>query len=117
MKLIIPCSIEKQLKKTGITVNDFLCFLKNTPFKSKKLIEICAPLDDIKVYKAYLDKIKRAIIFCKHKKGIVYPVYVGDKNDAIAKNITVNIVRKNVEIWQIKVLKDIQNKQYKIRHY
>ncbi|MEA2064948.1 MAG: hypothetical protein U9O66_01455 [Patescibacteria group bacterium] len=117
MKLIIPYSIERQLKKIGITVNNFLCFLKETPFKSKKLIEICAPLDGIKVYKAYLDNLKRAIIFCKHKKGIIYPVYVGNKNDSIAKNITVNIVRKNVEIWQIKVLKDIQDKNYKIRHY
>lgn len=117
MKLIISNSVEKQLKKLGITINDFLYFFKNTPFESKKIVEICAPLDDTKIYKAYLDSVKRAIIFCVHKKGIIYPVYVGDKNDSITKNITVNIVRKHTEAWQAKVLEDIQDKRYRIRHY
>jgi len=117
MKLIIPLHIEKELKKLGISVNNFLNFLKNTALGSAKLVEICAPLDNTKVYKAYLDSAKRAVIFCLHKKGIIYPVHVGDKKDGIAKNITVNIVRKNAERWQLKVLADIQNKRYKIRHY
>jgi len=117
MKLIIPLHIEKELEKLKISINNFLNFFKNTVLGSAKLIEICAPLDDTKVYKAYLDNTKRAVIFCLHKKGIIYPVYVGDKKDNIAKNITVNIIRKNTEQWQLKVLADIKNKRYKIRHY
>lgn len=117
MKLIIPQYIEKQLKKFGITISDFLHFFQKTSLGSKKLIEICTPLKDTKVYKAYLDNTKRAVIFCVYNKGIIYPVYIGDKNDAIARNITVDIIRKYTEQWQIKVLEDIRCKRYKIRHY
>lgn len=117
MKLIIPRCIEKRLKKLNISIDDFLHFLQKTSFGSRKLIEICAPLKDTKVYKAYLDKTKRVIIFYIHTKGIIYPVYAGDKNDAISKNITVKIIRKHMESWQQKVLNNIQNGRYKIRHY
>ncbi|PIT94121.1 hypothetical protein COU00_00740 [Candidatus Falkowbacteria bacterium CG10_big_fil_rev_8_21_14_0_10_43_11] len=117
MKLIIPLYIEKELEKLGISIRSFVLFLKNTALGSAKLIEICAPLPDTKVYKAYLDGNQRAVLFCVQIKGIIYPAYVGNKQDSIAKNITVSIVRKNAEQWQLKVLTDIQNKHYKIRHY
>lgn len=117
MRLIIPLHIEKELVKLGISIRNFVAFLKNTPLGGAKLIEICAPLPDTKVYKAYLDSTKRAVIFCVQIKGLIYPVYVGDKKDSIAKNITVSVVRKNAEQWQLKVLADVQAKHYKIRHY
>lgn len=81
------------------------------------MIEICSPIDDTIVYKAYMSDLDRGIIFLMKTKGIVYPVYVGNKNDSITKNITVSLVRKYAEAWQDSFLSDIELKKYKIRHY
>lgn len=117
MKLVVPFSIEKQFLKLGISIQDLLVFLKKTYLGSNKFIEVCAPMPNTKVFKAYLSPVHRAIIVYIEHKGIVYPVYVGNKGDKIAKNITVDLIRKNMEFWQERVLEDIKNHQYRIRHY
>jgi len=117
MKLIITNHIEKSLSKMGLSVSDFLEFLCSSTFWSAKLIEICSPFEDTIVYKAYINDLDRGIIFLIKTKGIVYPVYIGDKNDPIAKNITVALVRKYAESWQDTFIKDLETKKYKIRHY
>lgn len=37
------------------------------------------------------------VVFVMIGKGLAYPVYVGDKRDPIAKNVTVSVVRSMAE--------------------
>jgi hypothetical protein len=116
MKLVISKHVEKQLYSIGLEIIDLVDFLRLNKYESNSYILLCSPIKGINVYKAYLDRRRRAIFF-SHDNGLIYPVYVGDKCDLIAKNITVKIVRQYAEIWQDKVLTDIEAKQYKVRHY
>jgi len=117
MKLIITDHVEKMLKRIGFSLMDFVSFLESNDFWNTKLIEICSPIEDTIVYKAYMSDLDRGIIFLVKTKGILYPVYVGNKNDPITRNITVAQVRKYAESWQDLFLSDIEAKKYKIRHY
>ena len=49
--------------------------------------------------------------------GIIYPVYIGDKHDELAKNITVHMIRNQTHIRQKAIEKDIQERKIKIRHF
>jgi hypothetical protein len=77
---------------------------------------VCSPLKGITIYKGYLDRRRRIILFA-HNNGLIYPVYVADKHDLLARNITVDKVRTYAEKWHGEVLEDITRKRYKIRHY
>jgi len=64
-----------------------------------------------------MTNLQRIVVFVVTNIGVVYPVYIGDKNDPIAKNITVQIVRKLAETRQKQVEKDISARKIKIRHF
>jgi hypothetical protein len=115
MKLVLTGTVEKQIASFGWGIGDLVKFLKKHRDFSG-FVKLCAPLKDIIVYKAYLDSRKRMILFVMSGR-LVYPVYAGDKNGGLAKNITVQKVRLMAEEWQDLVIRDIDNRNYKIRHY
>ncbi|HMT00858.1 MAG TPA: hypothetical protein PKD96_00745 [Candidatus Absconditabacterales bacterium] len=117
MKLVITENIEQDLNKLGMSIDQVIMFLKKTPQGSNKLIELCSPLPDTIVYKAYLGPLHRGIFFVVVTKGLIYPVYVGDKGDKIGNNITKQVVAKYVLAWQEIFLMNINRKLFKIRHF
>lgn len=68
--------------------------------ESAKFVQLCCPLPDTVVYKAYLDGVTRMVVFVIVQKGLAYPVYVGDKHDLVGRNVTVSVIRAMAERWQ-----------------
>ncbi len=116
MKIIITESIEKKAKILGLSFDDFYTYLCSA-WEQNTFISLCSPLDWVIAYKWYISSLQRTVVFCITEKGILYPVYIWDKKDTIAKNITVQIVRKTAEKRQQQVLSDIKNRKIKIRHF
>ncbi|HRX63533.1 MAG TPA: hypothetical protein P5060_00285 [Candidatus Absconditabacterales bacterium] len=100
MRFLIPESTKKQANKIGISIDDLFLFVQNT--FPDRLVELCSPLPNTIVYKGYIHKIKRLVLFYISDQKIIYPVYVGDKKDQIAKNITIDLVRKQATRQSIK---------------
>ncbi|PJA49033.1 MAG: hypothetical protein CO170_00740 [candidate division SR1 bacterium CG_4_9_14_3_um_filter_40_9] len=115
MRIIIARSIEKKGEGLGIGCEEIVDFIQT--HRKNGLEELCSPLPDTTVFKGYINRLQRIIIFAVTKIGVIYPVYLGDKHDNIAKNITVQQVRKNAEIWQKNIEKDISQRHIKIRHF
>ena len=115
MKLIVTKTIEKMANNIGLSFDDVYNFIKNN--WDQWFLKLNSPLDNTIAYKWYIDGVKRIIIFAVTTNWLIYPVYIGDKHDTIAKNITGDIVRKNAEHWLRTIQKDIQDKTFKIRHF
>lgn len=107
MKLIVTQTVEKMAAKIWLDFNDIYDFIVgNRPYW---FIKLCSPIDGTIAYKWYIDNLKRIIVFAINENGIIYPVYIWDKQDQIAKNITINIVRKKAKKWHSDVEKDLKN--------
>lgn len=115
MRVIISWSVEKKWKEIWLSFDDMYNFIKN--YWNSWFIELCSPLPWVIAYKWYISKVNRLIVFIVNKKGIIYPVYVWNKNDDIAKNITVSKIREMALQWQEKILFDIEKRNIKIRHF
>ncbi|AHB41354.1 hypothetical protein P148_SR1C00001G0563 [candidate division SR1 bacterium RAAC1_SR1_1] len=115
MRLIIPQSIEKKANEIGLSFDDLYNFIKDN--RERNFEKLCAPLPNTIAYKGYIDKAKRLVLFFVTNQGVLYPVYIGDKHDKIAKNITVEIIRKEAEHWHKKVETDFHQRKIKIRHF
>ena len=113
MKLIFWNTFLKKAKSYGITIDDLQQWITDH-FHSFHLL--CSPLEDTNAYKWYYSGVDRVIVFHVSKKWILYPVYIGDKNDPIAKNITVAIVKDHAQERLDKFLTDLQAKNCQIRH-
>ncbi len=111
MRLIVTESIEKAAKTIGISFEDIYAYIKS--HRKNGLEELYSPLSDTVAYKGYITRLQRIIIFSVQSSGIVYPVYIGDKHDNIAKNLTVTLIRKEAEQRQIAVEKDVLAKKNK----
>lgn len=115
MKLIVTQTVEKMAAKIWLDFNDIYDFIVgNRPYW---FIKLYSPIDGTIAYKWYIDNLKRIIVFAINENGIIYPVYIWDKQNQIAKNITINIVRKKAKKWHSDVEKDLKNKKLKIRHF
>ena len=115
MRLIVTESIEAKARKIWMTFDDIYDFIKVN--RSGWLEELCSPLANTIAYKGYMSNVQRIIIFAIVGKGLVYPVYIWDKNDPIAKNITVQAVRKYGNIRHKQVENEIIERKIKIRHF
>jgi len=115
MKLIVTQTIEKMAEKIGLDFDDVYNFIKYN--WSSWFIQLCSPMEWTIAYKWYIDNLKRIIIFAVNENWIIYPVYIWDKHDQIAKNITVDIVRKNAKKWKDNIERDVNNWNIKIRHF
>ena len=115
MRLIVTHSIEKMAEKVWLSFDDIYDFIKTN--RPHWFIKLCSPIEWTIAYKWYVDNLKRIIVFAVDENGIIYPVYIWDKQDQIAKNITVDIVRKNADKWHSVVEKDLENRKLKIRHF
>lgn len=115
MRLIVTESIEHKARSIWISFDDIYDFIKI--HRNFWLEQLCSPLPDTIAYKGYMSRWERIVVFAITYKGIIYPVYIWDKHDIIAKNITVQAVRKFTETWQKKIEQDIIAKKIKIRHF
>ena len=115
MRVIITHSIEKKAEKIWITFDDIFDFIQNN--WGSWLENLCSPLADTTAYKGYMSNLHRIVIFAIVEKGVIYPVYIWDKNDPIAKNITVQVIRKYWNTWHGQIEKEIIEKKFKIRHF
>lgn len=115
MRLVVTASIEMEAKKLWISFDNIYMYIQN--HRKHWLEELCSPLPDTIAYKGYMTRLQRIILFSITTNGVIYPVYIWDKQDDIAKNITVALVRKKAQQRQISVEKDISNKRIKIRHF
>lgn len=116
MKILISESVEKSLLELGFSIQSFLSFLRKHSMESARFVQLCSPLPDTVVYKAYLDGVTRVIVFVIIGKGLAYPVYVGDKHDLIGRNVTVSVIRGMAERWQSEFLRELREKKIKVRH-
>ena len=115
MKLIVTNSIEKMANNIWLSFDDIYNFIKtHWPYW---FIQLNSPLENTIAYKWYIDWVKRIIVFAVTTNWLIYPVYLWDKHDPIAKNITSDIVRKNTEIWLKSIETDISRNRLKIRHF
>lgn len=115
MRLLVAECIEKKGKGIWITFDDIYEFIKKN--RSSWLEELCSPLSNTTAYKGYMSNLQRIVVFAVSKTGVIYPVYIGDKNDKIAKNITVQVVRKYAQARQKQIENDIGDRKIKIRHF
>ena len=115
MRLIVVQTVEKMAAKIWLDFDDVYDFIVNN--RPNWFIKLCSPIEWTTAYKWYVDNLKRIIIFAVHESGIMYPVYIWDKQDHIAKNITIDVIRKNAEKWHSNVENDLKNKKLKIRHF
>ncbi len=114
--MIITNRVERSLRDIDWSIKDFVMFLVGHRSESKHLVKLCSLVYDFSVYKAYLDRRRRAVLFLNHK-GLIIPVYVGDKGDVFARSITVKAVRKLAEKWYDDLLNDMEMGKFRIRHY
>lgn len=99
----------------GLTFDDIYSFIKsNWPHW---FIQLNSPRENTVAYKWYIDWVKRIIVFAVTTNWLIYPVYLWDKNDLIARNITNDIVRKNADKWHNAVERDLKSQKIKIRHF
>jgi len=115
MKLVVAHSIEKMANDIWLSFDDIYDFIKNN--RSHWFIQLNSPLENTVAYKWYIDWVKRIIVFAVTTNWLIYPVYLWDKHDTIAKNITNDIVRKNAEKWLEDIERDILRGKIKIRHF
>ncbi len=115
MKLVVAYSIEKRAKELWLDFNDLYNFIKQN--WTHNFIKLCAPIDGTSAYKAYIDSLKRIVVFHINQTWVIYPVYIWDKHDKIVQNITVDIVRKSAKMRHQKVESDFKNRKIKIRHF
>lgn len=115
MKIIFAWSIIKKAKKMWFTVNYLYAYILRYRINDRlNLIKLCSPIAWTIAYKWYINKCTRIIIFITNEDWIISPVYIGTKNELIAKNITVSIVRKMTEKFINAIEKDISKWNYKI---
>ena len=115
MKLVVTYSIEKMANEIWLNFDDIYNFIKDN--WSHWFLPLNLPLENTVAYKWYIDWVKRIIVFAVTTNWLIYPVYLWDKHDPIAKNITNDIVRKNAEKWLNSIERDILNGKIKIRHF
>jgi len=115
MKLIVCWSIEKKGKEIWISFDEIYTYIKD--HRKYWMEKLCSPLPDTVAYKWYVTRLHRIIVFMVTTSGIIYPVYIGDKHDELAKNITVHMIRNQTHIRQKAIEKDIQERKIKIRHF
>lgn len=115
MRLILTHSIEKMANNIWLNFDDIYNFIRDN--RSHWFVQLNSPLEDTIAYKWYIDWVKRIIVFAVTKNWLIYPVYLWDKHDSIAKNITNDIVRKKAEIWLKNIERDISMSKFKIRHF
>ncbi len=115
MKLVVTQTIEKMAINIWLNFDNIYNFIKNN--RPHWFLQLNSPLKNTIAYKWYMDWVKRIIVFATTTNWLIYPVYLGDKHDPIAKNITNDIVRKNAEIWLKSIERDISRNKFKIRHF
>jgi hypothetical protein len=79
-------------------------------------ISLASPFPETSIYKGYYSGTERVIMFYKSAYGLLYPVYIGNKHDPIAKNITTGVIKKRASEWFSAFKQDIANNAYRIRH-
>ena len=70
--------------------------------------------DDQIVYKCYLTKRDRWIVLLEVQGEICYPIYIGNKQDVYAKNITSQLVKKHMQQWYVTFERDLDTNKYDI---
>ncbi len=113
MKIIFSKSLLKRASWYNISIDDLEIRI-NKHFHN--CILLCSPFPGTNAYKGYYSGVDRIIMFHVTDKWVLYPVYVGDKNDAIAKNITASLVKNHAQHWLDMFLVDLQNKECFVRH-
>lgn len=115
MRLIVTQTVEKMAENIWLDFDDIYDYItKNRPYW---FLQLNSPLENTVAYKWYIDWVKRIIVFAVTTNWLIYPVYIWDKNDQIARNITNDIVRKNAEIRHKSIERDIFRRKFKIRHF
>lgn len=115
MRLIVTKTIEKLAEEAWLNFDQLYDFIKDN--WDHWFLKLCSPMPDTIAYKGYYDRLRRVIVFVVSKHWIIYPVYVWDKNDSIAKNITVEVIRKNAIKWYNTIKLDAKEWNVKVRHF